>query len=564
MTKKEVIYLDVDDDITTVIDKVESAEDKKVALVLPKRFATLQSIVNMRLLARSAKSAAKDLSLVTSEAALLPLAGAAGLKVAKNLQSEAGIPPSPLDAKAAVAEEPDADVDPDTAKLDYHRSVGELAAAKTVDEPETIPLEDAEEAEPAAATAKKPKSKKLKVPNFDKFRLILGLGIAGGVLLIIFLIMAIFVWPKATITLKAEATPISANFELNATDAAKTLDLEKGVIPSELEKSDLTREENVQATGQRNDGQKATGSVTIKNCTDNAVTIPAGTGVSTSGLAYITQQSASLDSGNFDGGGNCKTSGSHTKTVNVTAQQGGAKYNIGAGQTFSVSGKPSGVTGSNSSAFSGGTDAIVTVLSQQDADAVKAKITDQDKNQFVDKFKKDLDSAGFYAVQDSLKATDPAVTASPAVGQAASTAKVTVKITYSVLVVKKDDLRKAVSEQLEKEIDKQRQKIGTDDVLKDTTVTVQNQSSPTAATLTVSVDTTAVPIVDEAGIKAQVMGKKAGEIKALLRDYPGINEVEVDMSPFWVSKAPKKAGKITIVLEQVKTQDSGSPRDTRP
>src|SRR5436190_17633981 len=89
---KETIYVDVEDDITAIIDKVEAAKAKVVALVLPKRSTTLQSTVNMRLLKRSAESADKDLVLVTSEGALLPLAGAVGLHVAKNLQSAPKVP----------------------------------------------------------------------------------------------------------------------------------------------------------------------------------------------------------------------------------------------------------------------------------------------------------------------------------------------------------------------------------------------------------------------------------------------------------------------------------------
>jgi hypothetical protein len=77
---KDTIYIDAEDEITSIIDKVESAKEKIVALVLPKRSSTLQSIVNMRLLKRSAESAGKSVVLITSESALMPLAGAAGTR----------------------------------------------------------------------------------------------------------------------------------------------------------------------------------------------------------------------------------------------------------------------------------------------------------------------------------------------------------------------------------------------------------------------------------------------------------------------------------------------------
>ncbi|MBX4201635.1 hypothetical protein KW803_01935, partial [Candidatus Saccharibacteria bacterium] len=92
---KDVIYVDVDDEITSIIDKVENSPEKVVALVLPKRAASLQSTVNMKLLARSAKTAGKNPVLITSESSLMPLAGVAGLHVAKNLQSKPEIPDLP-------------------------------------------------------------------------------------------------------------------------------------------------------------------------------------------------------------------------------------------------------------------------------------------------------------------------------------------------------------------------------------------------------------------------------------------------------------------------------------
>ncbi|HLG91139.1 MAG TPA: hypothetical protein VI336_03230 [Candidatus Saccharimonadales bacterium] len=556
---KDVVYLDIDDDITTIVDKVEGSKDKIVALVLPKRFATLQSIVNMRLLKRSADSAAKNVVLITSEAALLPLAGAAGIHVAKNLQSKPEIPPSPVDLpqeKPTVPEDPDVEIDAKDAKLDYHRSIGGLAAAGAVEEPETIPLEDEEEEKESVAHPKKPRrDKKLRIPNFERFRLLLALGAIGVISLITFLILAIFVWPKATITLQTEATPLSAVFELTTSDKATTLDEEKDIIPAVLKTSDLKSNQKVKATGQQNNGNKATGSVTMtgKACAPNLgnipADVPAGTGVSTGGVYFITQQKASFSFDYPDGSCNYYK----TNSVSITAQAAGIKYNV-SNASFTVTNR-SDISATGSA--SGGTDDIETVLSQADVNGATNKITDEDRNKFVDSFKKSLGEEGFYIIEATLKAKDPAVTTSPAVGEAASEANVSIKISYSVLVVPKEELKKAITAELEKQIDKNKQKIGTDDVLQAVTVSVRSQKSSTVATLSINADTTAVAIIDTDSIKTQVGGKKTSEIKSLLGELPGVKNVEVHMSPFWVSKAPK-AGKITVIQEQIKTESSGS------
>ena len=48
---KDTIYVDIDDEITGIIDKLRNSDAKVVALVLPKRATVFQSIVNMKLVA---------------------------------------------------------------------------------------------------------------------------------------------------------------------------------------------------------------------------------------------------------------------------------------------------------------------------------------------------------------------------------------------------------------------------------------------------------------------------------------------------------------------------------
>ncbi|NCU39258.1 hypothetical protein EOL96_09650, partial [Candidatus Saccharibacteria bacterium] len=63
--QKDVVYIDVEDDITAIIGKLKSSKHSIVALVPPKRTSVLQSAVNLRLLARSAEQHNKRLVLIT-------------------------------------------------------------------------------------------------------------------------------------------------------------------------------------------------------------------------------------------------------------------------------------------------------------------------------------------------------------------------------------------------------------------------------------------------------------------------------------------------------------------
>src|SRR5437868_1458620 len=148
-TDKDTIYVDIDDEITGIIDKLKASEGKVVALVLPKRAGVFQSIVNMKLLKRAADSSNKNLVLITSEAGLLPLAGAAGIHVAKTLTSKPEVPAAP-----GLVTDDDEPIDEETAaQVDSNQPVGDLADAAAASQVETLVLDDEEPAPEEAAAA---------------------------------------------------------------------------------------------------------------------------------------------------------------------------------------------------------------------------------------------------------------------------------------------------------------------------------------------------------------------------------------------------------------------------
>lgn len=562
---KDTIYLEADDEITAIIDKVEGAKQKVVALVLPKRMPTLQSIVNMRLLARSAGNAGKNVVLITGDASLMPLAGAAGLHVAKNLQSKPEVPegPSASDRPTSVKEVPITNVDePEEGlpgKISYDASIGALAEAHDLDHPETIELGDEEEVEAAADSTEKlskapktPKDRAVKVPNFDRFRLWLGLGIVGFVALIVFIILAVSVLPKATIAITTTSTPLSGNLSIKTSGSATSYQKNSGVIPGYSKTSDQTSTQQVTATGQQNNGKKATGAVTLVNCSSPAqpITVPAGTGVSSGGYTFITQSTVQMPLSGESGGSCTPINGSSSGTTNVVAQTGGSKNDLPANSTFKVAGYPS-VSGSNDNAFSGGTDSIVTVVSQSDVDAVKDKLLSAQGNSFAQTFENQLANQDYYVFVTTLNQGTPSVTANPAVGQPATNTSVTVKVTYTVLAVKKADLKQAIVDALSDQIDKSKQKLDESTLIADADISIANQSSPTNATLSIAENTSAIPLLDEASIKNLAKGKKTGVVTDSISAIAGVKSVKVKLSPFWVSKVPGKTSKITVTITHV-------------
>lgn len=545
MASKDTVYIDIDEDITSVINKVEASGDKVVALVLPKRATVFQSTINMKLLKKSAAAAHKSLVLITSDTSILPLAGAARLHVAKSLQSKPVIPAAPhavSDAGLITSDEFNAE------GSTLVSSEGSAAAAKVVEE--VIELDNTDKTDkvkktgPAADVA--PKNRKLRVPNFNRFRVKVFLGIFLFFALIIGWVFGFIIMPKAKIIIRTDATSSPVSLQFTASTDVKTLDNEKALLPAKIAESKKTDSEKVPATGKKDEGTKATGTVDLKNCSssDNDITVPAGTTVSTGGFNFITQADIELPASIFSGGNKCLTS---SKDVDVTAQNAGGSYNLSEGRTYAVSGF-SEVTGIGS-AMGGGTSKIVDVVSQEDISGAQAKLTGRQKSSAVGELQSQLNVDGSIALEETLDEGTPAFTSNVAVGQPASEVTVSAVTTYKMLGITKDDLKSVVETSIKKSITDSKKKIlknGIDDKV----LLVIAKRSPNDQTLSLSTSAIVGPDIDIASIAKESAGKKRGDIIATLGLREGVKDVTVTYSPFWVLQTPKKASKITVIIDQ--------------
>lgn len=568
---KDVLYIDVDDEITAVIDKVLASKHKIVALVLPKRASAFQSVVNMKLLKRSADQAKKSLVLITSEASLLPLAGGVGLHVSKSLQSKPEVPDAPekTDDKSEAIEEEAfaagaAAVGASTTepKLDRTKSLAELSGDD--DEEETIELDDEIDEDPLKDSdskddkkAGKSKLKKFKIPNFNRFRLILFGGGAALILLIFFGVMAFKVMPKAQITISTDSSAINVSQDIKLkTGADVVLDPAQAIVPATKQEVKKTLTQEVPATGEKNNGEKASGSIdmTGSDCSGPSYSPPndvaAGVGVTANGKTFVTQKKASFSPTSYDPGSGCFLY--KANNIGIVAQTGGANGNV-TGATFTVAGR-SDVTAVGSA--SGGTDVIVKVVAQADIDSAKQKITTTDSEAVKLELTAALQEADLFAIENSFNTAAPTTKLSANVGDAADVVTVTQDLVYSMFGVKREDLEKIVSEQVKTKIDPTKQSI-LDYGFDEATFTLLT-SQPDVTT--VGFQTTAVTgsDLDEDEIKKQVAGKKANDAKELIGEYPGVTDVKVTYSPFWVSSIPKKTGKITVIIEKPKITDAES------
>ena len=541
---KDVIYIDVEDDITAIISKVKASKEKIVALVPPKRVGVLQSAVNLRLLSRSAEQSKKRLVLITNNHALMSLAASAQLPVAKNLQSK----PELAEITALEVDDEDEVIDGNDLPVGEHaRQAGDddtaevLAAAPAVSSASLTPPS------PLATTDVKPKSRSksgAKVPNFNTFRKKLILGIVGGVLLIAFLVWAIFFAPRATVVVSAKTDDSSINATVNAGKSLKT-NLDKNTIKAVVSEKEEDKSVDFAATGNKNIGKKASATIDYTNNSQSAASVPAGTRLSTGdGLVFVTTESVSVPAGTVSCNPFPNCSGvPGSASGEAEAAEGGAKYN---GADGGLSGTPSSIEAEFSSAASGGTDKIVKVVTASDVQNAKEALVEGESESIESELKSGFKGevkviSGSYGVDYS------GVKSTPAVGQEAEGGNATLDatVTHRLLGIEKGELDSFLNAYLKDELKGRNDQRVYENGEADAKFQ-EVEVSKGVAEFTLVATAKIGPKLNEDEIKDQAKGRRFGDIQESIQTIQGVEDVDVKFFPFWVSTVPGDESKISV------------------
>jgi hypothetical protein len=552
---KDVIYIDVEDDVTAIIGKIKKAKEKIVALVPPKRAGALQSAVNLRLIDRMARAEKKQLVLITNNQALVALAASAKIPVAKNLQTK----PEVAEVAAIVVDDGDDIIDGSQLPVGDHAKSSKAKAASAFtpltmrsDDIDATDLNidgDAVDGPVAAATVAKSgmaktakNAKKNKIPNFDTFRKRLVLIIGGGVGLIALLVWMFIFAPAATIVVTASTTPAPISSSITLGGATAT-DFAKGIVSSTSQQAQKDEAVEFEATGQKDVGEKATG--TVRFSTSDAATaiggatIPAGTKLtSTSGSVFATDSAVAIGPSNYT-----------NAQVAVTAVESGSNYNGASGQ---LSGAPSRITVAFVGASAGGTTKVAKVVSSDDVERAQGQLIGASSDAQKEELKK-LFTNGEVVIDSSFVVDRAAAVSTPAVGAEAADgkAKLSISTKYLIQAVSKSDLDSYLRNSLESNLDdKEAQKVystGVDEA------TISNfRKDGEILNASVNAKGSVGPVIDEAKIKNQVKGMKYGEVQQSIETMNGVKSVDVQFSYFWVRTVPNNTDKISI---QFKVQD---------
>ncbi len=577
------VYLEPSEEITSVIDKIAQSTDKDIVLVLAKNSPLFQSLVNLKLLSKEAKRLGKNVAFVSTNKigqrlakqvgintyatiASLPAVAAAtaapitpgvpdevigGVKVQQydpnrqNLEGQvAGDQPTLEDAELEAGES-DSPADGITQPGESFEPVT-IIPEEITKKPEVVPNEprgSEEDLPPVISRSGFSVRKEVKIPWRS-------VAIGAGIFLVICLLGYVFV-PRAKVVVTFPAEPLSETVAISAVTAADT-QIANTVTGNKLLVS-KEKTKAITATGKKDVGSKASGTIPFRNCEDSAShAVAAGSKVSAGGKTFLTNSLVTIPAGNFSGGGTVCNSTS--VNIGLTADQAGESHNLTAA-TFTINGLSSRISGTGNT--SGGLTKVVTILAQDDVDTAILELKKEAIAEAIAELK--TKAVGQKLLEDGIWETISKEGADKAVGTETDGATAAITIEYGTIVFDETVANSLFAAVFDSKISASQQIVFPEDT-PPTYKTVKIGDDKNSFDFEIAGTAYVVPKIDKAEVAKKVKNQSKDAVGQILKEAYGAEAAEVTITPgWWINRLPLLRQAITVEYGFVQKAEEAAP-----
>lgn len=245
---------------------------------------------------------------------------------------------------------------------------------------------------------------------------------------------------KATIDITLPADTISEDVSLSASSGGGD-----GGFTIDKKSVNVTIEDKLATSGEREVGEKAKGTVVLNNFEDRALTFKAGTKITSGSLSYTLDSDVTIASASARG----NTIEAQVKEVAVTAAEIGDEYNIAGDKVLSVDGAPSRTNAVTKGSISGGTKKTLKTISARDIELLDEALEKASKEKANEEVKKGA-AGDMIVLTDLTKVELSNQKYSGEVGAEANEVSVTATAKIEYYAYNEEDLAAAVASELEK------------------------------------------------------------------------------------------------------------------
>lgn len=587
----EVIYLEPDDDIASVIGRIKEIDADGVSLMVPRGGTIAQSVVNLKLIKREIENQNKIISLVTNDKISRNLASQVGVTVYSSVsEAKAAKPVRPKQIEmeeiggdevieAATPEEIAASgftvnrYDKESEEAPLESPAAEDAAKEelpSAEPEEEIIMPEAKEQKPEpkeasepivisnSSSSERPPEKKPEIaPAFQPKAGPKKIGSRKKPLIIIvssFLVVALVLsylfLPHATAMVTLASDDFAKKYEFTVDKAATEVNANDAILPAEEKSTQGELSKEYDATGSKDAGTKAGGEIVFYNAysSTDQQTVPDGSVVSSQGLQFVVNGAVTIPVATtaLINGKQVITPGQ--AKGKIIAQNAGAQYNLTPSkytiESFSGD-KRMNIYGQTTAALSGGTTKTVKIVSADDIKKAKDALGSELTTQLSDTIQAELTKASNKFLNSTVAGEEISFEPSAKEGDEAEkfTAKLALKITG--LSFSESALRNLIVDKVDKEIGENKMIINPNDAALTYDV-VSYDKEKLLVKMTADFSGKIGHKIDTASVRNNIKYKKYGSAKDYLSNLEGVQDVDLRVWPSVFARTPILASRITI------------------
>lgn len=562
-----IVYLDVDDEITSAAARIRALDEDRVALVLPLGSRLATSRINFRLLAREAEARGKRIEVITNDASARALAASAGLPTHVSVAAFEA-PPAPPASVAPPGEaagaagsaggegSADGEVSADAARA-AGSGVPRSGPPPADDDSPTLAMPvirpPAERTAPVRQVGRRPPQRRGPV--------IAAVALVGALVLVLGT-AAFTLLPNAEIVV-VPASDTVGPLELNVTAQSGVTNPDPAnlLVPAIRFTFDVEASESFPATGVNVSETAATGTVTFENCdTSDGVGIPKGSIVSTSsGVDFRTLGSVSLKKARLfprqcDGA-----------NVDVEAVQAGPDANVAAGQINRIPDgfDPDTLAVLNEQPTTGGTHTETKFIQQSDIDSALAALDVAMAAELDDRIANATDvpeGTTLFPETRNLGESTPSVDPATLVGTDVAEFELGITAQGTVIGADPGPVATLAEARIRSAVDAGFRLVEDSIVIEPGTPIVAGS----VITFPVTVRALEIRVVDGAALLGRVRGLGLPQARTILEAY---GDVTITVWPDWVTTIPTLEGRATLEIKPAAGPSDGpdaSPGGSTP
>jgi hypothetical protein len=569
---KEKIYLETDDEITSVIDKIKKKTSENIEVVVPKGATLIQSIVNLKLLNRQSSLMKKNLSLIINDDLGINLAKKAGLQVHSNIKKddlnqivepkqkiiERIIPDKNKHSEEAVNDSTIENIGEDKKltekpqKPEARKNIfqGITRNIKNIENRETKKTLDKSKNDP-----QKEVNKFFKLKSNNKVHMIPSVNLKSflfffGISIVVIMLIFVMILPSAKVNIHPKIEPFTTSFDIIISNNAVELDQEKLIFPGEIITHEAKSErKKFNATGEKQVGEKARGEIIVYNSySSDPINLISSTRFSTLGKIFYSLHEITIPGASIEGG----VAVPGKTRVRVEAESEGEDYNINPSRFIipNLSNeRQQDIYGESANSFAGGSSKIIKVVSEQDYENAKNQLLEGTFDDLVDSLLKKISSDKMLAV-GIMKKEITEINSNPGIDEESEEFELDMKVKAIGYLVNNNDIEFIINNKFKQFVPEEKFVIG-DDIIEGVEFEpiegiISDESSIAAK---INITKKVAWKLDDNRIKDNIRGTTVDEAKSYILKEVNINDATVNLWPFWVKKVPKNTKKIKISLD---------------